>query len=301
MHAISFLLLLSLSSLSFAADKEVPPLSAQCVSSLTALPGVTVADDLAAACGKVKIIEGCESVNHVPIYYFEKIGTQKNPKRIIAKALIHGDETTAGVVARAWMARLNKIDSRNTWRVIPIANPDGLKAKTRYNARGVDLNRNFPTADWQNQAIAYWKKNMKSDKRRYPGPSAASEPETKCLIKMFDDFKPDFVISIHTPLGVLDLDGPKLDSPPNFRPLPWQSLGNFPGSLGRYMWKDKNIPVLTIELKQDQDVRALEQFDKLQDISGTVAIQAHQLKSKRKDDKPDKKMTSTPADSALNN
>jgi protein MpaA len=153
-------------------------------------------------------------------------------------------------------------------------NPDGWKAKTRTNANGVDLNRNFPTGDWESQAIGYWKKKTKSDPRRYPGPDAASEVETKCLMKHFEEFKPDFLISVHTPLGVLDFDGPKIKSPPPFKPLPWRSLGNFPGSLGRYMWADQHVPVLTIELKGNEDVRKLEAFDRLQDISGTVAIQA---------------------------
>jgi murein peptide amidase A len=261
-------------------SKKSAEISAACVTELKKLPGKTPEEDLKHACSNVAVLEGCQSTKGKDIFYFEKKGTQKNPKKIFAKALIHGDETTAGVVARAWMERLDKIDPRNTWRVIPIANPDGTAAHTRYNANGVDLNRNFPTADWENQAIAYWKKKMKSDKRRYPGPAPESEIETRCLMKQFADFQPDFIISIHTPLGVLDLDGPKLSSPPAFRPLPWQSLGNFPGSLGRYMWADRNVPVLTIELKHNQDVSELEAFDKLQDISGTVAIQADRLKEK---------------------
>ena len=40
------------------------------------------------------------------------------------------------------------------------------------------------------------------------------------------------------------------------------------------MWKDNNIPVLTIELKGNAGVAKLEQLDMLQDISGTLAIQA---------------------------
>ena len=179
------------------------------------------------------------------------------------------------------MLRLEKIDPRNTWRVMPVTNPDGWKAKTRTNSKGVDLNRNFPTKDWAKQALKYWTKNMKSDPRRYPGPEAASEVETRCLMKHFDEFKPDFLISVHIPLGVLDFDGPKVKSPPRFSPLPWQSLGNFPGSLGRYMWADRKVPVLTIELKGNEDIKKLEAFDRLQDISGTVAIQADQLNTKK--------------------
>ncbi len=263
------------------ANAEVPvALDKICVEELKSLPGSDSAEDLTRACARVQRLDGCTSTDGHPIFHFDKIGTSKNPKKILAKALIHGDELLSGVVARAWMERLEKIDPRNTWRVIPVANPDGRRAKTRTNSRGVDLNRNFPTKDWQGEAVQYWKTKMKSDPRRNPGLEAASEVETKCLLKHLDEFKPDFLISVHTPLGVLDLDGPKMKNPPSFKPLPWTPLGNFPGSLGRYMWVDRKIPVLTIELKGNEDVQKLEAFDKLQDISGTIAIQADQLKSK---------------------
>lgn len=249
-----------------------------CNEQLKAMGGAFDSSDVEAACSKVVQLPGCQSVAGMPIFHYDKIGTAKNPKKIFAKALIHGDETLAGPVARAWMSRLEKIEPRNTWRVIAIANPDGYKAKTRTNANGVDLNRNFPTKDWDSAALEYWKKNMKSDPRRNPGTGPASEIETACLVKELDDFQPDFLISVHTPLGVLDLDGPKVKNPPKFRPLPWTSLGNFPGSLGRFMWVDRKVPVLTIELRGNEDAKKLEAFDLLQDISGTVAIQADQLK-----------------------
>jgi len=264
------------------ADESLAEL---CYKQLHSLSGKFDEGELKAVCQKVKQLEGCVSEEGVPLYHYERQGTDKNPKRIFAKALIHGDEGMSGAVARAWMLRLEKIDPRNTWLVMPVTNPDGWKRKTRTNSRGVDLNRNFPTQDWEQQALTYWKKNMKSDPRRYPGPEAASEIETKCLIKHFDEFKPDFVISVHIPLGVLDFDGPKVKNPPRFSPLPWISLGNFPGSLGRFMWGDRKVPVLTIELKGNEDIKKLEAFDRLQDISGTVAIQADQLIPKKKTNK----------------
>jgi hypothetical protein len=95
-------------------------------------------------------------------------------------------------------------------------------------------------------------------------------------MKHLADFKPDLVISVHTPLGVLDFDGPKVSSP-GYKPLPWLALGNYPGSLGRFMWRDRKVPVLTIELKGPAGVQKLEHFDLLQDISGTIAIQAHRM------------------------
>lgn len=51
------------------------------------------------------------------------------------------------------------------------------------------------------------------------------------------------------------------------------------------MWRDRKVPVLTIELKGNDGLKRLEDFDRLQDISGTVAIQADQLlgdKSKKR-------------------
>lgn len=267
-----------------AEEKKTPVLSLSelCEKELKGLPGPMDAKSVSAACQKVQAYDECKSVNGTPIFHYDKVGTQEKPSRILAKSLIHGDEIQAGAVGRAWMARLENISPRNSWRVIPIANPDGWEQRTRYNVRGVDLNRNFPTDDWEKDALPYWKQKQKSDKRRYPGPGPASEPETKCLIKHFEEFKPDFIISIHTPLGVLDFDGPKLKNLPKFHPLPWISLGNFPGSLGRYMWRDRNVPVLTIELKGEKDIKTLEEFDRLQDISGTVAIQSEKVKNLNK-------------------
>jgi hypothetical protein len=263
-----------------ASTLEDPHMEEICLKELSAFPKPVDEKALSAACKKARILDGCYSVEGRPIFHYDKTGSQKNPQRILALSLIHGDETPAGTVGRAWMARLENIDPRNSWRVIPIANPDGFKRHTRFNSRGVDLNRNFPTKDWEEEALKRWKLHKKSDPRRFPGGSGGSEPETQCYMKHLEEFKPDFIISVHTPLGVLDFDGPKLAHPPVFHPLPWLSLGNFPGSLGRYMWKDRNVPVLTIELKGQKDLKTLEEFDRLQDMSGTVAIQWDKLKSK---------------------
>ena len=216
------------------------------------------------------------SVKSEPIFHFDRAGDKSLPsnRKILVFSLIHGDEIPSGTVALSWMNRLVELTPRNSWRVVPVMNPDGLSAKTRTNSRGVDVNRNFPSRDWDKLALADWKKNSGSNRRRYPGPSAASEPETQCAIQHLEEFKPDFIISVHTPLATLDFDGPRVKFPP-FKPLPWVSLGNFPGSLGRYMWVDRKIPVLTVELAANTiGLKQLEQFDKLQDITGTVALQA---------------------------
>ncbi len=233
-------------------------------------------------CSEAKVLSACRSSEQTPIYHFEKSAnkTSKSPQKILVFSLIHGDEPESGSVTFSWIERLNRIDTRNNWRVIPVLNPDGWKLKTRTNAHGVDVNRNFPSKDWNDLAQTYWKTKAQQNARRFPGEKSASEPETLCAMNHIEDFKPDFIISIHTPLGVLDFDGPRVPSP-TLSPLPWVALGNFPGSLGRYMWMDRKVPVLTVELSQKMNAsKKLEDFDRIQDLSGTVALQAEKLLNK---------------------
>lgn len=220
------------------------------------------------ACEKALSYPECRSVKNEPIFYYERQGYHKSPKKILVFSLIHGDEVDAGFVGKYWIERLESIEPRNHWRVVPVLNPDGSREKTRFNANKVDLNRNFPTSDWEALAEKYWKSTTNSNPRRFPGETAASEPEIKCALKHINEFKPDFIVSIHTPLNVLDYDGPRV-KPPKFEYLPWRSLGNFPGSLGRYMWAERKTPVLTMELK-DKLPNNTKAFEQLQDIIGTL-------------------------------
>lgn len=243
-------------------------LAQQCWDSLKGFPGFKDEALLKKACAQVKVFEACQSVQSVPIFHYEKNGSTPEAKRILVFSLIHGDETGAGTVGRFWMQNLERISPRNSWRVIPVLNPDGVKLKTRTNANKIDLNRNFPTADWNQLAASYWEKTTSKNPRRFPGPTAGSEPEVKCAVSHIVDFKPDFVVSIHTPLNVLDFDGPQVKPPP-YDYLPWRSLGHFPGSLGRYLWLERQTPVLTMELKNEIP-KSLNTFERLQDVIGTL-------------------------------
>lgn len=240
-----------------------------CVNLLDKIQGPFQKKNLEKACVAVKLMDGCTSVKGTPIVHFEKTGYDKSKKRILVFSLIHGDETGAGSLVRYWMERLAEIEPRNDWRIVPMLNPDGYDAKTRTNANGVDLNRNFPTQDWGAEAEKYWKIKTSSNPRRFPGQSAGGEPEVQCAIKHIEDFKPEFVVSIHTPLGVLDFDGPRV-KPPSFGYLPWKSLGHFPGSLGRFLWAERNVPTLTAELRPTMP-STFDTFDKLQDVLGELA------------------------------
>jgi protein MpaA len=175
---------------------------------------------------------------------------QKTAIRVLLIGGIHGDEKTATAVVFKWLASMHKTGPQEfQWKVAPLVNPDGLLASkaTRVNARGVDLNRNFPTPDWDKEALQYWEQKTKSDPRRYPGKKPISEPESLWVFNTIKSFKPDVIISVHAPFGVLDLDGPA-QPPTRFGRLHFNRVGVYPGSLGNYSGMHQEIPVLTIEL-----------------------------------------------------
>ncbi len=92
-----------------------PPilLSDLCHKSLKDYPGVTDGKALKAACDKVELMTGCQSVNGTPIFHYSKKGELKKASNILVISLIHGDETPAGSVGRFWMERLETIVPRN--------------------------------------------------------------------------------------------------------------------------------------------------------------------------------------------
>lgn len=266
---MSFLFTVSLrASEVLSGDTSMDKISVKdfCETELTHYKSYFKDTNLPDICKKAVALDGCASVNGSPIFHIDEKGKNNKAKNILVFSLIHGDESDAGVLGRYWIERLEKVDPRNNWRIIPILNPDGTQKKTRTNINGIDLNRNFPTTDWDQKAISFWKKEAQGSKRKYPGAKAASEPEVNCAIKHINEFKPDFVMSIHTPLNVLDFDGPKVKAP-IYDYLPWKRLGNFPGSLGRFLWVEKNIPVLTTELKNTIPATGTV-FEQLQDIIG---------------------------------
>jgi protein MpaA len=212
----------------------------------------------------------CRSVKGVAIEHFEKSARPGGMgKKILVFGQVHGDEKESGILTQAWLERIKRIEPSNHWRIIPVMNPDGVELKTRTNANKVDLNRNFPTKDWDELALKFWREKFKSEPRRFPGEKAGSEPETQCALWHLENFKPDVVVSIHTPYGLFDFDGPA-HAQIKTQLIPWKRLGTFTGSLGRYMWEERGVPVLTIEIaphKFGRDKKELISFqDKITDL-----------------------------------
>ena len=148
------------------------------------------------------------------------------------------------------------------WRFLPAVNPDGLLdgQAVRQNACGVDLNRNFPSQDWDTAAIEYWRNNTGENPRRYPGQEAASEPEVRWLIEQIEKFEPEVIVSVHAPYHLLDCDGPS-QAPDKIGDLYLHQLGVYPGSLGNYAGLDLGIPVVTLELPSAGIMPSLDQIE----------------------------------------
>lgn len=131
------------------------------------------------------------SVQGRPIVAFRK-GNPDAERKVVVLGQMHGNEPAGRVTAR-YLRQSLPVDSDVDLWVVPTLNPDGAAMGTRRNARGVDLNRNWPTTGWvPGPRDSY-----------YPGPRPASEPETRAMQRFLTEVRPRFVASIHQPLGTV--------------------------------------------------------------------------------------------------
>jgi len=212
------------------------------------LGSVSVEDCLAIG---LSVTDG-ESFEEAPILIKEYPPLKKREPlgKVLLIGGIHGDEYSSVSVVFKWLATLNKHHSGLFhWHIVPLLNPDGLlrKGSQRVNSNNVDLNRNFPINDWENTAIKYWIEETGKNPRYYPGPEALSETESNWLLGHINVFRPDVIVSVHAPHGIIDHDGPRV-APEKLGALYLNYLGTYPGSLGNYAGIQRQIPVITIEL-----------------------------------------------------
>ncbi len=141
-----------------------------------------------------------------------------------------------------------KTDPVKNFAILPVLNPDGLVIAQRMNAAKVDLNRNYPTKDWQEE---------NQDTTYYSGPAAGSEPETQIMMGLIKTYKPRKIISVHAPYKVINYDGPALKlakamSEKCGYPVVDDIGYATPGSFGTYAGKERKISVITLELPEDE-------------------------------------------------
>ncbi len=168
-------------------------------------------------------------------------------------AAIHGDEVETTVLLSEALRRIPPESLK--YPVILAANPDGVLRGTRCNARGVDLNRNFPAQNWSADKVMH--KRQKGEEQSIelsPGEAPGSEPETVGLLNLIRDIQPDLVISLHSSLGCIDdpngtATGQWISERLHLPLVPNVGYPT-PGSFGSWA-AEQSLPVITWELPAD--------------------------------------------------
>jgi protein MpaA len=157
-------------------------------------------------------------------------------------ATIHGNEAAGTPLVRSlswYLRRRPEMLAGRKVVLMAVANPDGMVHGSRYNAKGVDLNRNFEAANRINT--------------KETGLLPLSEPEAVIIKRLIQEYTPDRIVSIHQPLNCIDYDGPGrmlADRMGQYCALPVKKLGAKPGSLGSYAGITLGIPIITFEMPQ---------------------------------------------------
>lgn len=119
-----------------------------------------------------------------------RFGDFSAPFKVLIVGSIHGDEPEGMRVIRRLndLARLG-IRNVDLWSIRTV-NPDGAARGTRKNARGVDLNRNFP-----------YRFDPTLNDGYNSGPGPLSEPESKAVARIAKGRDFDLSIWYHQPWG----------------------------------------------------------------------------------------------------
>lgn len=120
-----------------------------------------------------------------------RAGTPDASFRVLAVGSIHGDERQGVRVIRRVRRLVRNRPLGFLLTTARTVNPDGLKARTRRNGHGVDLNRNFPYRFDPGLTGGY-----------ESGPGPASEPETRAVMRLARRERFDLAIWYHQPWGV---------------------------------------------------------------------------------------------------
>ena len=139
---------------------------------------------------------------------------------------IHGNE-------RAGMPVLRALRSARPPRGVQLVlvdsvNPDGDSKNTRHNARGVDLNRNWPVG---------WRGGGRPFDTYFPGSGPLSEPETSGLAAFIGRRRPRVTLYYHQHMRLVDRSGGDrfLERLYSRRSgLPYRALAPLPGTATRW-------------------------------------------------------------------
>ena len=175
-------------------------------------------------------------------------------KKLLIIGVFHGDEPQGECFINSYLNK-HAENGKNSIYFIPCLNP----SKKRKNINGVDINRNFPTKNWI----------LSENNDYFGGEKPNSEIETKFLVDLINKNKFDAIITIHSPYKVVNYDGPAESLAKIASKFLDYKISNdigypTPGSFGTYCGIERNIPTLTIEIDENEDIEKLScKFEKL--------------------------------------
>jgi murein peptide amidase A len=161
-----------------------------------------------------------------------ELGDPAAARKVLVVGCVHGNEC-AGIAVLDRLRRLGPLPGVDLW-LVPDANPDGHAAGIRQNARGVDLNRNFPDR-WRRLGGAY-----------YSGPAPASERETRLAMRLIRRLRPQVTIWFHQHLNMVVLTSGNLGLQRRFARLGGLRAGYLPRYPGTATgWSNATFPGTT--------------------------------------------------------
>lgn len=166
---------------------------------------------------------------------------------ILVVGVVHGDEPQGEDLINRYLA-----GNESGMLFIPSLNPDGKQLGRRTNSNGVDINRNFPTKNWE----------LTEKNNYFGGETPASEIETKFLAEVIEEYKPKLILTLHTPYKIVNYDGPAKEISEKISEIIGypveESIGYpTPGSFGTYAGVERNIPTITLEMDEEEAINSL--------------------------------------------
>jgi murein peptide amidase A len=155
-----------------------------------------------------------------------RVGPAGAAVRIVVVGCIHGNETAGMAITR--QLRQLRPPANTALYLIDTLNPDGVARGTRQDARGVDLNRNFPGT---------WQPLGHPGSVHYGGPRAASERETRIAVHLLQAVRPQVTIWYHQAQAVVDRSGGRVALERTYSRrvgLPLQTIPPQPGEATRW-------------------------------------------------------------------
>jgi hypothetical protein len=174
----------------------------------------------------------------------------QGPRRVLWVGGIHGNEREGRIstdeLPRALLETPGATETI-TLTILEDVNPDGTAQNTRGNARGVDLNRNYPADNFKPSRLF--------------GLKALDQPEAKALHDLILDERPHLVIVAHSwhDDHFINFDGPsehlaaRFSKLSGYRVKPSDSFAPTPGSLGSWVGGKLGIPILTLEYHRGRE------------------------------------------------